>query len=292
MAKEISYVVITPVRNEANNFPKTIESFLKQTVRPTAWVVVDDGSTDGTAEMVDQAAANHSWIQVVHRKDRGFRQPGTGVIQAFYEGYEKLAVKDWDFLVKFDGDLAFGPDYFERCFRKFEDNPKIGIGGGLVCKEVNGELVAEVMYDPAFHVRGATKTYRRQCWDQIGGLMKAPGWDTIDELKANMLGWQTGTFKDLKVHQLKTTGSADGSSTNWVKNGLANYITGYSPIFMALKCAGRLNKRPYLLQSAWLGWGFISGYLKGVQQVADRELIRYVRNQQWRKLTRRSNIWG
>jgi poly-beta-1,6-N-acetyl-D-glucosamine synthase len=201
-------------------------------------------------------------------------------------------VKDWDFLAKFDGDLAFAPNYFEKCFRKFEQNPKLGIGGGLVCKDVNGDLVAEVKHDPAFHVRGATKTYRRKCWEEIGGLMTAPGWDTIDELKANMIGWETGTFQDLKVHQLKQTGSADGSSTNWVKNGLANYITGYSPVFMAFKCAGRLNKRPYLLQAAWLWWGFVSGYLKGVQQVADRELIRYVRRQQWRKLTRRSNIWG
>ena len=115
---------------------------------------------------------------------------------------------------------------------------------------------------PVFHVRGATKIYRRECWEQIGGLKVLTGWDTIDELKANMVGWNTKTFTELRLIQHKTTGSADGDWKNYVKNGLANYITGYHPAFMMLKCIKRLAEKPYILVSAGLFWGFLKGICK------------------------------
>lgn len=285
------YIVITPVRNEENNFPQTLASFVNQTIQPALWIVVDDGSKDRTAAIADEAAAKHPWIQVIHRADRGFRQPGTGVVAAFNDGLALIGERTWDFLVKFDGDLSFSPDYFEQCFAKFDRDPKLGIGGGLICRAEAGGLVGESLGDPAFHVRGATKIYRHACWSQIGGLFKAPGWDTLDELKANMLGWTTLTFRDLKIHQLKDTGSADGKWTNWVKNGLANYITGYHPLFMLAKCVKRLPSRPYLIGAAGLSWGFLKGYLTRTPQVPDRPLIKYVRSQQLRKLTGRPCIW-
>jgi poly-beta-1,6-N-acetyl-D-glucosamine synthase len=286
------YVVITPVRNEERNFPSTIASFVAQSIKPICWLIVDDGSTDATPSIAREAAAQHPWIKVIHRADRGFRQPGTGVIEAFYEGYSHVRSLAWDYLVKFDGDLAFDTGFFEGCFQLFDRDLRLGIGGGLICQPLNGTLVAEWAGDPDFHVRGATKIYRRECWEQIDGLVKAPGWDTIDELKAKMLGWETRTFQDLKIHQLKITGSADGSWRNWVKNGLANYITGYHPLFMAAKCASRLLKPPIFIGAGCLAWGFLSGYLRGIKQVADADLIQYIRHQQWRKLTFRSNIWG
>lgn len=292
MSSSIEYVVVTPVRNEENNFPHTVESFVAQTIRPAVWIIVNDGSTDKTGAMADAAALRHSWVQVVHRKDRGFRQPGTGVVEAFYDGMARVKDGTWDYLVKFDGDLAFEPDYFERCFERFDRNKRLGIGGGLICRRERDDLVAESRGDPAFHVRGATKIYRRECWEQIGGLIKAPGWDTVDELKANMLGWETCTFQELKVHQLKGTGSADGTWKNWAKNGLANYITGYHPLFMLVKCAKRIFSRPYGLGAAALAWGFFSGYLRHIRKIEDMELIHYVRRQQFRKLLLRPSIWG
>jgi glycosyltransferase involved in cell wall biosynthesis len=292
MASDSAYVVITPVRNEENNLPHTVESFVAQTIQPAIWIIVDDGSTDKTDSIADAAAARYPWIRVVHRKDRGFRQPGTGVVEAFYDGLASLGETTWDYLIKFDGDLAFAPDYFQRCFEKFDENERLGIGGGLICRREAENLVVESNGDPAFHVRGATKIYRRSCWEQIGGLMKAPGWDTIDELKANMLGWETRTFEELKVHQLKDTGSADGNWRNWVKNGLANYITGYHPLFMLVKCLKRVFARPYGIGAGALAWGFLSGYVRGTRRVDDPELIRYVQKQQFRKLTLRSSLWG
>lgn len=289
--KDEDYVVVTPVRNEAAHFSETIASVLAQKHRPVRWVIVDDGSNDGTDRIADEASRNHTWIQVVHRPDRGFRKQGGGVIEAFYEGFSLCKEIPWKFLVKLDGDLSFPGDYFEACLNRFAENAKLGIGGGTICRLEHGDLTAETHGDPRFHVRGATKIYRRECWDQIGGLLKAPGWDTIDELKANMLGWQTVTFSDLKLHQHKDTGSADGAWRNWVKNGLANYISCYHPLFMFAKCLKRSISRPYLLGALGLAAGFVSGYIRRVPRLDDLALARYIRGQQLRKLTLRPSLW-
>src|SRR6185369_4446353 len=142
-----------------------------------------------------------------------------------------------------------------------------------------------------FHVRGATKIYRRACWEAIGELVKAPGWDSLDEIKANMLGWRTYTFRDVKIHQRRNTGEADGSWRNWVKNGLANYITGYHPAFMFLKCMRRGIQTGVVTIPAGLGWGFLTGYLKRVPQ-AEPEVVKYVRHEQMKRLRLKPSLWG
>jgi biofilm PGA synthesis N-glycosyltransferase PgaC len=287
----IRYVVITPVRNEANFLSSLIDSLAGQTLKPQQWVVVDDGSKDGTAEIVENAAGIHSWIILVRRADRGSREPGKGVIEAFSDGYRHLKA-DWDFLVKLDGDVSFDSDYFERCFAHFAKDPKLGIGGGTICQMLNNRLVTEAPGDPVFHVRGATKIYRRECWEALGGLIQAPGWDTVDEYKANMLGWTTYTFPELKLEHHRFAGRANGTWRNWVKNGLANYVAGYHPVFMACKCGKRLFARPYAVGALGLMIGFVSGYLHRVPQVGDLDLVRYVRRQQLRKLTFRESLWN
>lgn len=286
------YIVITPVRNEANHIGATIKSMIHQTILPKQWIIVNDGSTDRTSLIVDAAALDYSWIRVVHRHDRGFRKPGGGVIEAFYDGYSAVGEMSWDFLVKLDGDLSLNPDYFQKCFTRFAIEPDLGIGGGTICLTENGQLKADSPGDPPFHVRGATKIYRRACWRQINPLVKAPGWDTIDEVKANMHGWSTRTFRDLNVIQLKATGSADGTWGNWFKNGIANYITGYHPLFMLAKCIKRTFERPLLLAALALWLGFFSGYLRGIPRIQDRSLIRYLRKQQLRRLVGASSIYG
>ena len=288
---QAQYVVVTPARNEQENIAHTIRSMVAQTRRPLRWVIVDDGSTDQTGRIIDEAAREHTWISTLHRPDRGARKQGGGVIETFYDGFALVSAESWDYLVKFDADLSFEPDYFERCLQKFTEDSKLGIGGGMISYEQDGVLICESPGDPAFHVRGATKIYRRACWDKLGGLLRAPGWDTIDELKANMLGWSTRTFKDVPLKHHRITGSADGTWKNQVKFGLSNYITGYHPFFMAMKCLKRCGQRPYLLGAVGLWWGFCNGYLRGVAQVDDPELIRYVRRQQLNKLTLRPSLW-
>ena len=180
-------MIITPVRDEEEHLRSTIESMVRQTVLPREWVIVDDGSTDSTAKIIDDYASCYPWIRAVHRQNRGFRKSGGGVVDAFNDGYRALECSDWDFIAKFDGDLTFDADYFEKCFDEFHRDGKLGLGGGVICYIVEGKKSFEEA--PSFHVRGATKIYRKACWNSIGGLLPAPGWDTLDEVKANSLGW-------------------------------------------------------------------------------------------------------
>lgn len=283
------YVVITPVRDEQEYIENTINSVISQTLQPLQWIIVNDGSTDDTGAIIDNYAKAYPWIKAVHRSNRGTRVAGGGVIEAFYDGYGAIDAVGWEFIVKLDGDLSFELDYFKDCIEEFHKDPQLGVGGGMIYHEINGNL--ELEKNPLFHVRGATKIYRKACWEAIEGLIKAPGWDTIDEVKANMMGWKTRSFNNLKVIHHRFTGAADGTWRNAVKNGVANYITGYHPLFMTFKCVKRCFQKPYLIAAMGLFFGFTSGYMKKVPRVDDRKLIAYLRNQQIRKLLMKKTIW-
>jgi glycosyltransferase involved in cell wall biosynthesis len=286
------YVIISPVRDEANYIEQTLNSVIHQTLKPVLWIIVNDGSTDATGQILDKYAERHDWIKVIHRTNRGYRAAGSGVIAAFNEGYAYVDNESWDFIVKLDGDLSFEPDYFKKCFSEFLADETLGIGGGTVLNSKNGQLVVDSKGDPPFHVRGATKIYRRSCWEKIAPLIQAPGWDTIDEVKANFYGWTTRTLPDIKLIQNKPTGGADSHWRNWFKNGQANYITGYHPVFMLGKCAKRIFRKPVFIASAALFLGFCSGYLTNKPQVQDPAVIRYLRKQQVRYLVRRPSIYA
>jgi poly-beta-1,6-N-acetyl-D-glucosamine synthase len=300
------YVVVSPVRNEAEYLGRTIQSMTSQTLCPAQWVVVNDGSVDGTAEMIEQAAAEHPWIVAVHRtggdrtaatqNDGRASGPGRGKrareakeIEAFYEGYQHLTAADWEFVVKLDGDVGFDADYFEKCLAEFAADPKLGIGGGTIYNA--GKDGVRLEATPGFHVRGATKIYRRGCWEQIGGVLRGAAWDTADEVKANQLGWRTRSFSDLKVVHYRPTGAANGAWQNAVKNGVWSYIAGYHPLFMLFRCGKRLFRKPYGIGALGLLTGFALGYLRRMPQIEDRSTIRFLRQQQLRRLTLRSTVW-
>jgi poly-beta-1,6-N-acetyl-D-glucosamine synthase len=285
----MNYVVITPVRDEEEHILSTLESMIRQTVPPKEWIIVNDGSKDNTGKIIDEYAGRYDWIKAVHRVDRGFRKAGGGVVDAFNDGYRALTFGAWDFIVKFDGDLMFDSNYFEACLEEFNLDPKLGVGGGVICYVENGKKSFETA--PSFHVRGATKIYRRPCWQAIGGLLPAPGWDTIDEIKANSLGWKTRSFPHLHLIHQRDTGAADGLWPSLVKYGRANYICGYHPLFMASKCVLRIGRKPYLIGSIGLMYGFVSGYVKRVPQVEDPAAIKYLRHQQVSRLLGRESLW-
>jgi biofilm PGA synthesis N-glycosyltransferase PgaC len=287
--KDCPYLIVTPVRDEERFIESTIESVCQQTIRPTEWVIVDDGSTDGTGEILDRYAAQNAWITVIRRRNRGFRRAGGGVVEAFYDGYNAAQCKDWEFLVKLDADLTFAPDYFEKCFQYFRRDPQLGIGGGEIHHDVSGTLKLEV--NPRFHVRGATKIYRKACWEAIGGLWPAPGWDTIDEVKANMLGWRTYAFTDLRLLHHRFTGSAEGLLRDRVKHGIACYVSGYHPVYVLASCTKRLTQKPYIVGAGALLYGFLKAHCSRPPRVEDRSYIAYIRGQQLRRLIGMQTIW-
>ena len=129
------YVIVSPVRDEQDNIERAIQCVMRQSVRPTEWIIVNDGSRDQTGRILDEYSIREPWIRVIHRKDRGYRKSGTGVMEAFHDGYGVLQTRDWDFLVKLDGDLSFTEDYFALCFKRFQQNPKLGLGGGTILSQ-------------------------------------------------------------------------------------------------------------------------------------------------------------
>jgi poly-beta-1,6-N-acetyl-D-glucosamine synthase len=286
---DIRYVVITPVRDEEEFLPLSIKSMASQTILPRQWIIVNDGSKDRTREIIDEAARNYPWIMAVHREDRGYRKWGAGIIEAFYSGFNSLTCHDWEFMSKLDGDLSFEPEYFERAFQKFQENPKIGIGGGTLYHFTDGRK--EIESGPKFHVRGGAKIFRRGCWDAIGGLWVGPGSDTVDEVKANMLGWTTMSFPDLEMLHHRPTGASWGRWGGLVKDGKIDYVYGSHPVFLLAKCGVRLVKRPYVLGSVALFYGYTAAYLQKVPRVNDAGLIRYLRRQQLARIFGGETIW-
>jgi glycosyltransferase involved in cell wall biosynthesis len=289
MAHKNKYVVISPVRDEERFIEKTITSVIAQTIAPVRYIIVDDGSHDRTGEIIDSYANKHTWITAVHRKDRGFRNSAGGEVQAFYAGFEKLDGTEWDFVIKLDGDLSFDPDYFEKCLARFDADPKLGMGSGVIYNLEDGKLMLE--RTPLFHVRGAAKMYRKECWIELKGMYAINGWDTLDEVKANMLGWKTRNFADIKIVQHRTTGMEVGIWKNAIKNGIGAYVAGYHPLYMVSKCFKRAFHRPFFIESAGLLVGFCKGYLTGVNRVEDANLIRYLRRQQMNRLFLKPTIW-
>jgi glycosyltransferase involved in cell wall biosynthesis len=281
------YVVISPVRDEEEFIEYTIESVISQTVRPLLWVIVNDGSKDKTGEIAEAHCHKHEWIQKVDRNDRGYRKRGGGVVDAFNFGMTQLGSTDYDFIGKLDGDLSFDKYYFEKLLSEFSQDPKLGIGGGACYNKRKSAFRLEKV--PTFHVRGATKVYRRKCFEDIGGLESKLGWDTIDEIKANMLGWKSRSFPELKVVHYRETGAA--SKLSQVEHGRGDYLIGYHPVYMLLKAISRIPQKPFLIGSLLLLYGFLSGYFRKEPRLMDGEVIKYLRQQQMNRIFMRETIW-
>ena len=251
--------------------------------------MVDDGSRDDTPDIVREYAKTFPWIRLVERRDRGYAEPGRGVIEAFYAGYERIGHRDFDFIVKLDGDLTFGERYFESLFDRFRENPRLGMASGVCYVEINGGLERE--NHPEFHVRGPSKVYRRECWEQIGVLVKHLGWDSLDEIKAQYHGWDTRSYKDLVIIHHKVTGKNTGVFRWAIKLGQSDYYCGYHPLFLLAKGLRRLFLPPYVVGGVGILWGYFGNYLRGAERFPEEDVVHFLRNEQLKRLTWRGGIW-
>jgi len=280
---ECRYVIISPVRNEETYIEKTLQSVISQTVLPVEWIIVDDGSSDLTCDIVNQFADGRDWIRLIHREDRGTRALGAGVVEAFNYGLEQLSVSGYEFLVKLDGDLSFGPTYFEELFRKFSDNRDLGIASGKTYVERKGSLVVERMAD--HHVRGASKVYRRSCFEQIGGLRPIIGWDMVDELYAQFHGWETRSFADLVLIHHRPMGTSTGNALKGkIRWGRGRYVTGSHPLFILASGAYRMAEPPYVLGGLALIYGYVSAWLSRHQRLPEANIREFQKRKELRRL--------
>lgn len=277
----VRYVIISPVRNEEKFIEKTIQSVIKQTIKPAEWIIVNDGSNDRTKEIVEKNKKKYRWIKLIDRPDIGYR-PGGGVVEAFYAGFNQIEDNNFDYIVKLDGDLSFDGNYFENIFNEFSKNQKLGIASGQEYYVRNGKMIREDA--PIDHVRGPSKIYRKECFNQIGGLEKKLGWDIIDVVTARMKDWQTRTFLNYRIIHLRKTGARGAVTRGNIRHGYTSYITGYHPLYFILRCIYRLFHRPYLIGSMALFWGYVKPLILLSPKVVTKEFQRYYRKEQVGKL--------
>lgn len=283
MLKLPSYVLITPARNEADFIELTINSVVAQTIRPLKWVIVSDGSTDGTDDIVRKHAAANNWIELLRlpeHRDRNF----AAKVSAFTAGLARMNQLQYDVIGSLDADISFEADYFSFLLNKLAENPKLGLVGTPFTE--NGKT-----YDYRFasveHVSGACQVFRRECFEAIGGYtpMKSGGIDTVAVLSARMKGWQTRTFPEKACSHHRKMGSAmrSGLAVTF-NNGFKDYLLGADPIWEFLRAVYRIPKSPYIIGGVTLLVGYLWPMLKRTPRTAPEEVIAYRRQDQRSRL--------
>lgn len=277
----MNYYIIIPAYNEEAFMALTLQSLVEQTVLPSEVVVVNDNSTDSTAEIVTSFSEKHPFISLVNKKSDAIHLPGSKVIQAFQEG-EKHIDDNYDIIVKVDADLIFPSNYFETIIKHFQSDDKIGMAGGFCHIEKNGNWVLENLTDKD-HIRGALKAYRKETFKQIGGLKPAMGWDTVDELLCKFYNWKVVTDESLHVKHLKPTGASYNKAARY-KQGEAFYSLGYGffiTFIASLKLASRKGK--LLLFIDYIR-GFWKAKSSGKPLFVTAEQAKWIRNYRWKKM--------
>ena len=279
------YVLISPCRNEAAYMRQTLDTVIAQSVRPARWVIVDDGSSDETPQILAEYARQHDWMKIVTRTDRGQRAVGPGVIEAFYAGYDTINPDDYAYLCKLDLDLRLPPRYFEILMERMNANPRIATCSGKAYIEEGGRLVSERHGDETS--LGMTKFYRVSCFKAIGGFVREVMWDGIDCHCCRMKGWIACSWDepDLRFIHLRPMGSSQQSIyTGRMRHGYGQYFMGTSWLYMLASAVYRLNEKPYVLGSLAILWGWLSSALQGKPRYNDFAFRRFLRRYQWRAL--------
>ena len=279
------YCLITPCRDEAAYARQTLDSIVGQSVLPALWVIVDDGSSDDTAAIVQEYADQYDWIRLVRRADRGVRKLGGGVIDAFYCGYDTIDPDDYEFVCKLDLDLDVPARYFERMLAMMEANPRLATCSGKPYMRLNGRLVSELCGDE--NSVGMIKFYRTEAFAQIGGFVRHLMWDGIDCHRCRMLGWQAGSWDapDLRFVHLRPMGTSHKSWwTGRVRHGRGQYFMGTGFAYIFGSCLFRLAHPPVVVGSVAMLWGWLNAFLSRMPRYEDKAFRAFLRKYQWRCL--------
>lgn len=279
------YVLISPCRNEADYMRQTLDTVVAQSVRPSKWIIVDDGSSDATPAILQEYAAQHDWIQIVTRKDRGHRAVGPGVVDAFYEGYSAIDPSAYGFLCKLDLDLRLPPRYFEILMERMHADPRIATCSGKAYLEENGKLINERHGDETS--LGMTKFYRTSCFKAIGGFVREVMWDGIDCHQCRMHGWTACSWDEpeLRFIHLRPMGSSQkGIFTGRMRHGYGQYFMGTGFLFMAASALSRIGQKPYVLGSVAMLWGWMWSAVRRQPRYQNAAFRQFLRRYQRRVL--------
>jgi len=284
-----TYIAITPARDEEALLPGLIESMRMQTVAPSRWIVIDDGSTDATAKILDDAARQTAWIEVHHLPGNRPRQAGgEAVIMRFLDPRLWRAA---DYIFRLDADLSFGPDMIESLMREFERDPRLGIASPTLAERLPDGTWKNIVLR-SMHTRGASKFYSRACFEAIGHLDASLGWDIVDEARALRAGFSTRSFPDIKARHHRPQGIAGGLLRGRLASGRAAYYAGYSPFYLTAAALRRMFQPPVIVGGVMMLAGYLEGYLRHRPRVDDRDLIRFIRRQQMRRLLAMESLWS
>jgi glycosyltransferase involved in cell wall biosynthesis len=284
MSTFLSFVIVTPARNEAQFIELTLQSVVAQSVRPRRWVIVSDGSTDGTDGIVARYASQYPWIRLIRMPEREKRD-FAGKVHAFNTGYAQMQDLDFDAVVSLDADISFYPEYFSFLLEKLQADPALGLVG-TPFQEATGQV-----YDYRFvsieHVSGACQVFRRECFHAIGGYLPVRGGsiDHIAVISVRMKGWKTRTFTEKVCVHHRGMGTAQrGPLTSKFKLGVKDYAVGNHPLWELFRVVYQMTQRPRCFGGLALGIGYLSALLRRNKRPVSRELIKFHRQEQMRRL--------
>lgn len=280
-------LIVTPCRDEAEFCRFTLDSVVRQTLRPRLWVIVDDGSTDETPNILAEYEQAHAFIKVLRCEDRGKRAVGSGVVEAFYAGLELVNLDEFDFLCKLDLDLELPEKYFEILVRRMREDPRLGTcsGKSYFVHPRTGQLISERIGDEMS--LGATKLYRVDCFKEIGGFVAEVSWDGIDCHQCRRLGWVAESWDEsgLRFVHLRQMGASDRNLlTGRLRWGRGKWYMGSSLLYVAAVSLYRMAERPYVIGGLGILFGYLKSLLSASPRYRERGLRRFIRRYELRSL--------
>jgi len=279
----LAYLLVTPARNEERFIEGTIESVVAQIVAPQKWVIVSDGSTDRTDDIIRKHAAQHSWIKFIRRPEHMERHFAAKV-RCFNFGYDAVCANNYDIIGNLDADITFERDYFEFLLGKFAEDSRLGVAGTPF---VEGGVSYDYRFASMEHVSGACQLFRRKCFEEIGGYMPVAGGgiDWIAVTTARMKGWKTRTFLEKVCHHHRPMGTAAAGTFRALYSlGRQDYFLGGHPLWEFCRAAFQMTRKPYAVGGLVLLAGYLKALVGRIERPVSAELVRFHRGEQMQRL--------
>jgi len=272
------YIVVTPCRNEENNLPDLIQSMVAQTIKPVLWVIIDDGSTDETPNIIKETELKYDWIKSI-QLDEGIRDLGIHYADICRKGFDfgirycKINDIQYEYIGLLDADIVLRTDYFNKLIKEFEKNSKLCIAsGGIYYIDNKFNEIWEKTRDDL--PRGGARIWRRKCFEETGGYLLTCSPDAVSNIKAKLMGWETRQFKEIKAIQTRMTSSAEGFWRGYEMKGGSSYFISTNSLLVMLKGIKYLFKKPYYIGIAYF-LGYIKSFIRREKRIDDEDIRHY-----------------